>query len=78
MKQDGREQRQPGQRPGKSAGKTPTDPFGTWLERGLRELYEPIMREPIPQELLDLIEFDQPKPDGKGKPASGDPTRSDD
>lgn len=33
----------------------PGDAFGTWLEKGLRALYEPVMEEPIPQELLDLV-----------------------
>lgn len=41
-------------RPGTAAS---TDAaFDIWLQRGLREVYSEVEQEPIPPELLDLIE----------------------
>ena len=37
----------------------PADAFGLWLERSLGAQYTPILDEPIPQALLDLIEADR-------------------
>ena len=37
------------------------DAFDLWLNRGLHELYDNIAQEPIPAELLKLIEDDRPK-----------------
>lgn len=37
------------------------DPFGLWLQRGLHELYDSVAQEPIPAELLRLIEDDKTK-----------------
>jgi len=33
--------------------------FDVWLRRGLHQLYDTVAREPIPDELLRLIEEDQ-------------------
>jgi len=30
--------------------------FNIWLERGLHQLYDPVAQQPIPDELLKLIE----------------------
>jgi len=35
--------------------------FDVWLQRGLHQLYDDIAREPIPDELLKLIEKDREK-----------------
>lgn len=35
--------------------------FDIWLQRGLHQLYDDIAREPIPDELLKLIEEDREK-----------------
>ena len=35
--------------------------FDIWLQRGLHQLYDNIAREPIPDELLKLIEEDREK-----------------
>ncbi len=35
--------------------------FDVWLQRGLHELYDNVAREPIPDELLRLIEADRKK-----------------
>ncbi len=37
----------------------PDDPFGLWLQRGLHQLYDSVANEPIPAELLRLIEADR-------------------
>ena len=48
-------------------GGPPTAPpdaaFDTWLQRGLHAMYDDIAREPIPDELLRLIEQDRPPGD---------------
>jgi hypothetical protein len=40
---------------------TPDAAFDLWLQRGLHAMYDDIAREPIPEELLRLIEQDRPK-----------------
>ncbi len=35
--------------------------FDVWLQRGLHQLYDQIAREPIPDEMLKLIENDRKK-----------------
>ena len=45
-----------------SAGKSKTDTaFDVWLQRSLHQLYDTVAREPIPDELLRLIEADRAK-----------------
>ena len=49
--------------------KTPTKPgapakaeaFDVWLKRGLHQIYDDVANEPIPEELLKLIEDDRKK-----------------
>ena len=33
--------------------------FDIWLQRGLHQLYDSVAKEPIPDELLDLLEQDR-------------------
>ena len=40
-------------------GKEVDQAFDVWLRRGLHQLYDTVAREPIPEELLRLIEEDQ-------------------
>ncbi|GAN53417.1 NepR family anti-sigma factor [Tanticharoenia sakaeratensis] len=35
--------------------------FGLWLRRGLHQLFDDVANEPIPEELLRLIEDDRDK-----------------
>ncbi|MBB5693743.1 hypothetical protein [Muricoccus pecuniae] len=37
----------------------PESAFDLWLQRGLHDLFDDVMREPIPEELLRLIEQDR-------------------
>ncbi len=39
--------------------------FDLWLNRGLHKLYDEVAREPIPDELLKLIEEDRGQEDRK-------------
>ena len=42
--------------------RSPTEPaFDLWLKRGLHEMFDEVAKEPIPEELLRLIEEDRPK-----------------
>jgi hypothetical protein len=50
--------------PGRRAA--PDVAFGLWLERGLHKMYDGIAGEPIPPELLELIERDRKKDGGSG------------
>ncbi|ONG46205.1 hypothetical protein BKE38_25625 [Pseudoroseomonas deserti] len=58
----------------------PDAAFDLWLQRGLHAMYDGVAKEPIPDELLRLIEQDRsggatqpPSPDqpSGGKPRSG-------
>ena len=40
-------------------GKEVDQAFDVWLRRGLHQLYDTVAREPIPDELLRLIEEDE-------------------
>ncbi|MBP0493427.1 NepR family anti-sigma factor [Pararoseomonas indoligenes] len=52
-------------KPGSSGGANgrgeaaPEAAFDIWLQRGLHQMFDDVMREPIPEELLRLIEQDQ-------------------
>jgi hypothetical protein len=35
--------------------------FDLWLQRGLHQMFDDVASEPIPEELLKLIENDRPK-----------------
>lgn len=40
----------------------PTDSaFDVWLTRGLHELFDDVMKEPVPPELLKIVEDDKKK-----------------
>ncbi len=58
----------------------PDAAFDLWLQRGLHAMYDGVANEPIPDELLRLIEQDRsgaankpssPDPSSGGKPGSG-------
>lgn len=57
--------RKPKKPPNKSEGGaedgTTSDAFGIWLNRSLHQLYDDVAQEPIPPELLRLIEEDRLK-----------------
>lgn len=38
--------------------------FDVWLRRGLHELFDEVAREPVPEELLKLLEEDRKKKGG--------------
>ena len=41
---------------------SPTEPaFDAWLKRGLHQMFDDVANEPIPEELLRLIEEDRDK-----------------
>ncbi len=46
-------------RPGADAAKP--EAFDLWLRRGLHKIYDNVANEPIPEELLKLIEDDRSK-----------------
>jgi hypothetical protein len=52
-------------RPKKPTGeKAPAKPpaaFDLWLQRGLHQMFDDVANEPIPEELLKIIENDRPK-----------------
>ncbi|NGM19998.1 hypothetical protein G3576_08225 [Roseomonas stagni] len=45
-------------------GRASEDAFGLWLQRGLHQLYDSVANEPIPDELLRLIEADKDRKGG--------------
>lgn len=51
-----------GERPARQAepaGGKKSEAFDIWLQQGLHRLYDSVAKEPIPDELLKLIEQDQ-------------------
>lgn len=46
---------------GRGRKAAPDVAFELWLERGLHQMYDGIAQEPIPPELLELIEQDRKK-----------------
>jgi len=46
-------------RAGRGSQATPDLAFDLWLQRGLREMFDDVAKEPIPPELLALIEKDR-------------------
>lgn len=42
--------------------------FDVWLQRGLHQLYDDVAREPIPDELLKLIQENRDESQDKEKP----------
>jgi hypothetical protein len=43
----------------RTAGSRPGVAFDLWLQRGLHQLFDDVANEPIPEELLRLIEDDR-------------------
>ena len=67
MDMDRRESRKPPSppRPAARGEARPTDDaFDVWLQRGLHQLYDSVAAEPIPAELLRLIEADKARDKG--------------
>ncbi|MCG4253158.1 NepR family anti-sigma factor [Acetobacter tropicalis] len=48
-----------GDDPPKESKKTSDQAFDLWLKRGLHQLFDDVANEPIPEELLKLIEEDR-------------------
>lgn len=44
---------------GKGAASSKPAPFDVWLARGLHKLYDNVANEPVPDDLLKLIEDDR-------------------
>ena len=44
-------------------------PFDVWLNRGLHQIYDDVANEPIPEDLLRLIEDDRKLIEGDDRPA---------
>jgi hypothetical protein len=45
----------------KASAKQPSAAFDLWLQRGLHQMFDDVANEPIPEELLKIIENDRPK-----------------
>jgi len=74
-KSDGKSRSGPPAETGRSRGKTPAErPFDIWLQKQLHAMYDEIASEPLPDDLLGLIERDAAK-SKKGEPAKN-PTSS--
>lgn len=55
-------QRKPKQpRPSSKQSRPADAAFDVWLNRGLHQLYDDVAREPVPDELLKLIQDDKDK-----------------
>lgn len=46
---------------GRTRAATPDAAFDLWLQRGLHQMFDEVAREPIPPEILALIEADRQK-----------------
>lgn len=54
-------------------GKAPAErPFDMWLQKQLHAMYDEIASEPLPTDLLNMIDHDAAKADGKDKPGNSD------
>ncbi|NKC33050.1 hypothetical protein [Falsiroseomonas selenitidurans] len=49
----------PGKPQKRKGGRAGEDAFDLWLQRGLHQLYDNVAAEPIPPELMRLIEEDR-------------------
>ncbi len=47
--------------PGTKPDATKPEAFDLWLKRGLHRIYDDVANEPIPEDLLKLIEEDRQK-----------------
>ena len=67
MDMDRSDSRKPRSKPATAArppGHAAEDAFDLWLQRGLHQLYDSVAAEPIPAELLRLIEADKTRDKG--------------
>jgi hypothetical protein len=48
-------------------------PFDMWLQKQLHAMYDEIASEPLPNDLLNLIDHDAAEADGGGKGGSSKP-----
>jgi hypothetical protein len=48
-------------KPGEERGVKRPEAFDLWLTRGLHQIYDEVANEPIPEDLLKLIEEDREK-----------------
>ena len=56
------------------AAKMPAErPFDMWLQKQLHAMYDEIASEPLPNDLLNLIDHDAAEADGSGRGGSGKP-----
>jgi hypothetical protein len=65
----------PGDAPRGAAGEASEAPFDKWLRRQLHAMYDKIASEPLPEELIRLIESDSRKrqaPNAAGKKKATD------
>jgi hypothetical protein len=59
---------------GRQRAKAPAErPFDMWLQKQLHAMYDEIAGEPLPNDLLNLIDHDAAEADGDGKGESGKP-----
>ncbi len=49
----------PSRQPPRRARRKPDTAFDLWLSRGLHQMFDDIAKEPLPDELLRLIEEDK-------------------
>lgn len=79
---DDRRRVPPGGRPNKQSSQSPREerPFDLWLNRQLHAMYDDIAHEPLPLDVIELIEMDGRRPaaertpqDGVDQPASTEP-----
>jgi len=50
----------PARKPNKQS-RTTDSAFDLWLNRGLHELFDDVMKEPVPPELLKIVQDDKKK-----------------
>ncbi|MFT8674325.1 MAG: NepR family anti-sigma factor [Acetobacter sp.] len=49
--------------PSRKPKKARDEAFNIWLRRGLHQLFDDVVNEPVPEELLKLIQEDREKQD---------------
>jgi anti-sigma factor NepR-like protein len=59
MTQDKDRRDLPPQAPARRVRRKPETAFDQWLARGLHQMFDEVAKEPIPEELLKLIEEDK-------------------
>ena len=61
MKHPGMNDPRPRKPPRKATDPAQPEAFDLWLKRGLHQIYDDVAKEPIPEDLLKLIEDDRKK-----------------